>query len=276
MAACTTVIDVRNLEGVSFDAMTAAFNEAFSDYDIPAKYTVDYLRALVLRRGYRPDLAVGAFDGDRLVGFVFNCLDGDAAYNSGTGVIPSHRRRGLARELMLRSFDTTRSAGATTYTLEVIETNHRAAALYRDLGMTETRRFQCWSYAPKERGRFTELANVHAEALAPWFEFAPSWQNSPRSIGRAVEPYVALGDERCTAILFPSNGDLALLAVEPVHRRRGLGRALLDAAATRAAKPLRVLNIDDRASGVNAFLGHCGATKTIGQLEMVIALSSAT
>jgi ribosomal protein S18 acetylase RimI-like enzyme len=270
------VIEFRNLNGVSFETMTAAFNEAFSDYDIPAKYTVNYLRALVLRRGYRPDLAVGAFDGEQLVGFVFNCLDGDAAYNSGTGVIPSHRRHGLARKLMQRSFEATRAAGAATYTLEVIETNHRAAALYRDLGMIETRRLHRWSYEPAKRGRFTELANVHPEALAPWFDFAPSWQNSPRSVSRAVEPYVALGDERCTAIMFPSNGDVALLAVDPAHRRQGLGRALLDAAATRCAKPLRILNIDERAEGVNAFLARCGATKTIVQLEMVIALTAAT
>src|SRR5207244_7246085 len=81
------VTKVRSLVGIDYDVMTAAFNDAFSDYDIPAHYTVEYLRGLVLRRGYRPDLAVGAFDGGRLVGFVFNCLDGDEAYNSGTGVV---------------------------------------------------------------------------------------------------------------------------------------------------------------------------------------------
>ncbi len=91
------MIEVRSLDGVSFETMTAAFNDAFSDYDIPARYTTEYLTNLVTRRGYRPYLAVGAFDDDRLVGFVFNCLDGDEAYNSGTGVVISHRRRGIAR-----------------------------------------------------------------------------------------------------------------------------------------------------------------------------------
>src|SRR2546428_11253834 len=126
--------------------MTLAFNDAFSDYDIPARYTVEYLINLVARRGYRPDLAVGAFDGKRLVGFVFNCLDDDAAYNSGTGVVISHRRRGIARQLMQRSIDT---LPAKRYILEVIETNERAAALYCDLGFVETRRGQCWSYEPR-------------------------------------------------------------------------------------------------------------------------------
>ena len=58
------MIDIRPLTGVDFETMTAAFNDAFSDYDIPAKYTTEYLTSLVLRRGYRPELAVGAFDRD--------------------------------------------------------------------------------------------------------------------------------------------------------------------------------------------------------------------
>src|SRR5437870_1257688 len=134
--------DIRSLEGVSFETMTTAFNDAFSDYDIPAHYTTEYLTNLVTRRGYRPDLAVGAFDGERLVGFVFDCLDGDEAYNSGTGVVISHRRRGIARQLMQRSIEI---LPAKRYILEVIETNERAAALYRHLGFVETRRLQCWS-----------------------------------------------------------------------------------------------------------------------------------
>ncbi|MDQ6799347.1 MAG: GNAT family N-acetyltransferase, partial [Acidobacteriota bacterium] len=137
------MIQIRSLDGVSFETMTEAFNDAFSDYDIPAKYTSEYLTNLVIRRGYRPDLAVGAFDGNRLVGFVFNCVDGDAAYNSGTGVAISHRRQGIARRLMQRSIET---LPVRRYILEVIDTNKRAAALYRELGFVETRQLQSWRF----------------------------------------------------------------------------------------------------------------------------------
>ncbi|HEY8183855.1 MAG TPA: GNAT family N-acetyltransferase, partial [Thermoanaerobaculia bacterium] len=137
------LIDIRSLTGIDFETLTAAFNDAFSDYDIPAKYSVEYLTNLVIRRGYRPDLAVGAFDGKRLVGFVFNCVEGDAAYNSGTGVAISHRRQGIGRRLMQRSIET---LPARRYILEVIDTNHRAAALYRELGFVETRQLQSWKF----------------------------------------------------------------------------------------------------------------------------------
>lgn len=266
------MIEIRNLVGLSFETLTAAFNDAFSDYDIPANYPMEYLRGLVTRRGFRPDLAVGAFDGDRLAGFVFNCLDGDDAYNSGTGVVISHRRQGIARLLMQRSIET---LPAKRYWLEVIETNHRAHALYRELGFEEPRRLQSWKFETTDNRKpttFRELANVHLNDYEPFFDMRPSWQNTIRSIERAAEPHVAIGDERAIVVLFPSNGDIPLLAVHPEARRQGLGSALLDLAARRAAKPLRIMNIEDEAHGINAFLERVGATRFVRQIEMVRAL----
>ena len=281
------MIKIRSLVGIDYDEMTAAFNDAFSDYDIPAHYKTEYLRDLVLRRGYRPDLAAGAFDGARLVGFVFNCLDGDQAYNSGTGVVISHRRHGIARKLMERSIET---LPAKRYILEVIESNERAAALYRLLGFAETRRFQCWTWDPvipsvardlegraaclpsSQVPRYARDDAPRLDLIRSWCDMVPSWQNSVASIRRATEPFVIMGDERGGAVVFPSNGDVPLLAVAREHRRRGLGRALLAAAHARAGKRLRIMNIDDAQQGIAAFLERCGAQKLVRQIEMVIDL----
>jgi ribosomal protein S18 acetylase RimI-like enzyme len=258
------LIEIRSLTGVDFETMTAAFNDAFSDYDIPAKYTTEYLTNLVKRRGYRPDLAVGAFDGDRLVGFVFNCLDGDEAYNSGTGVVISHRRRGIGRQLMQRSIET---LPAKRYILEVIETNHRAEALYRELDFDETRRFQCWTYRSASSGVLPSGA-IHEE----WWDMVPSWQNSSASLGRASERFDILGDDRGYVVVFPSNGDVPQLAVRRDARRQGIGRQLLETAAAHVGKPLRIMNIDDRNTEITAFLENCGATRLVRQIEMVRSL----
>jgi len=259
------LIEIRSLAGVSFETMTEAFNDAFSDYDIPAKYTTEYLTNLVIRRGYRPDLALGAFDGDRLVGFVFNCLDGQEAYNSGTGTAISHRRRGIARQLMQRSIET---LPAKRYILEVIDTNTRAEALYRELGFVETRRLQCWTF--RSAAALPPLSKrqqaAALQSIRSWYDFAPSWQNEVASIRRASEPYIIIGDENCGAVVFPSNGDVPLLAVNPSARRRGLGRALLEEAAARVGKPLRIMNVEDSVAG---FLERCDAQKFVRQIEMV-------
>jgi len=258
------LIEIRSLEGVSFERMTKAFNEAFSDYDIPARYTVDYLTNLVTRRGYRPDLAVGAFDGERLVGFVFNCLDGDEAYNSGTGVVISHRRRGIARVLMQRSIDT---LPARRYILEVIDTNRRAETLYRKLGFIETQRLQSWTLAGGGWGVAGALRSGSIDES--WFDQKPSWQNSLASLRRAREPFDILGEPAGRdgyVVVFPSNGDVPLLAVRREARRQGIGRSLLAAAGRHVRKPLRIMNADDQ---FEPFLVHCGAEKLVRQIEMV-------
>ena len=260
-------IEIRSLAGVPFATLTEAFNDAFSDYAIPAKYTVEYLTNLVRRRGFRPDLAVGAFDGERLVGFVFNCLGDGDAYNSGTGAVISHRRQGIARRLMEQSIAT---LPAKRYWLEVIDTNTRAADLYRVLGFTEMRKLQCWTFpVPTERARITEIANADLDEIASWGEMRLSWQNSVASIRRATEPHFVLGNEDGAIVVFPSNGDVPLLTVKPEARRRGLGRTLLRAAAIRCAKPLRIINIDEGNTEIAAFLEAVGATKTVRQLEMM-------
>ncbi len=259
------LIEIRPLTGVSFETMTEAFNDAFSDYDIPAKYSVEYLTNLVVRRGYRPDLAVGAFDGRRLVGFVFNCLDGDGAYNSGTGVVISHRRRGIARQLMQRSID---ALPAKRYILEVIDTNTRAEALYRDLGFVETRRLQSWKFSGAPRTS-AAAAEVGGPPPSDWFDMQPSWQNSLASIQRAREAFDVLGDQRGSVVVFQSNGDVPLLAVRRDVRRQGIGRDLLRAAAAHVGKPLRIMNVEDRFEG---FLQRVGAERFVRQIEMVRSL----
>lgn len=260
------MIEIRNLAGQSWETLANAFNDAFSDYDIPAKYTPQYVEQMVTRRGYRPDLAAGAFDADRLVGFVFNALDGDRAYNSGTGVVRSHRRQGIAKQLMEHSIAT---LPAREYVLEVIETNTRAHALYVSLGFEERRRFQCWTYEAPQREKMTELANVDYDAMLAWADVEPSWQNSPTSIRRTIEPHCVLGNDDCAAVLVTSSGDVPLLVVRPDARRKGLGTHLLNACATRANRPLRLMNIDDRATGIVDWIDSRGAKRFVRQIEMV-------
>lgn len=254
---------IRALTTDDFEAVHAGFVDAFSDYVIPLSPTREQLCEMLTRRGWRPEVSVGAFEGERLVGFTLNALDGDRAYDSGTGVAPTHRRRGLARELTERSFGLLRDAGAREYVLEVIDSNTRAVELYRATGFVETRGLQCWRYES------SSLQAFESSSVQPaWCDVAPSWQNSAASIARADDPHVVLGDANGYAIVFPGSGDLAQLAVRREARRRGVGARLLNAAASAAEKPLRIINVDDRDAGIAAFLEHAGAMRTVRQLEM--------
>jgi GNAT superfamily N-acetyltransferase len=242
---------IRTLTPGDFDAVYAAFVDAFSDYVVKLSPTREQLLEMLTRRGYAPEASVAMFEGDRVVAFTLNGVDGERAYDSGTGVVISHRRRGLGRTIMEASMDVLRGHGCTSYVLEVIDANAPAVALYQALGFRVTRGLQCWSLAAEAVKAATVVAAVH-----------PAWQNSDASIARATDAHVVLGDERGSVILFPSNGDLAQL--------RGLvDSALLEEAAERAGKPLRIMNIDEGDREMASFLGAAGATKTVRQLEMM-------
>src|SRR5207253_4619796 len=117
----------------------------------------------------------------------------DRAYNSGTGIAPSHRRSGIGRDLMQQTIELLRARGLSSYVLEVIEANERAAALYRAVGFDVRRTLQCWTYEAREKTKAKELANAALDAIAANADVEPAWQNSLASIRRAPEPYVVLG-----------------------------------------------------------------------------------
>lgn len=255
-------MNIRTFTGDDFDTIFAAFVEAFSDYVVKLSPTREQLLEMFTRRGWVPELSCGAYDGDRLVAFTINGLEGKRAYDTGTGVVPSHRRHGLARVLMEHSFALLRDR-ASEYVLEVIDTNEKAHALYLSCGFRETRGLQCW-LLDIEPERFFDAGTTLEDAC----DIAPAWQNTAASIARAHDAHVTLGDEDGFVIVFPNTGDVPQLAVRRAARRRGIGTRLLQTAAAVAGKPLRLMNVDERDAGIATFLERAGARKFVRQIEM--------
>lgn len=254
---------MRTLTANDLDAVCAAFPDAFSDYVVKFSPTREQLVEMFTRRGYLPEASVGVFDDDRLVAFTLNGIEGERAYDTGTGVVPSHRRRGLARQMMEYALPLLRERGCTRYVLEVIEQNEAAHRLYLECGFRETRRLQCWTV---DLAGEESVGRVEAHDAA--FDVEPSWQNSTGSVARAKDSHVTIGNDDGFAIVFPNSGDLAQLFVKSEARRKGLGTRLLRSAAAIAGKPLRIMNVDDRHEGIARFLEHAGATRIVRQIEM--------
>jgi ribosomal protein S18 acetylase RimI-like enzyme len=266
---------LRFLRGDDVDALVAAFNDTFSDYVVPFHLTAPQLREMCARRGVVLELSPAIFAGDRMAAFTLNALGSwngvQSAYDSGTGVVPAHRRLGLARQLLEASFPALRERGAEQMILEVLEPNARAAALYRSLGFEVTRKLDCWRYsgiaALDGEAREISIDEVPAE----YADVVPSWQNSIDCLRRSGDDRRVMTIDGGWVIVHAATGDLSQLAVDPARRRRGIGTRLLRHTAAVAGKSLRILNVDTRSDAVRNFLAAAGAERFITQLEMARA-----
>ena len=79
-------------------------------------------------------ICLGAWEGDRLVGYVVNSRYVDAWHVMNIAVDPSHRGRGVATMLLERLFELTADDARRGYTLEVRVSNATAIGLYERLG----------------------------------------------------------------------------------------------------------------------------------------------
>ena len=84
--------------------------------------------------GKRSSICLGAFEGERLTGYVVNARYVDAWHVMNVAVDPEHRGRGVATMLLERLFDLTADDARRGYTLEVRVTNAKAIDLYERLG----------------------------------------------------------------------------------------------------------------------------------------------
>jgi len=280
--------EYRTLSGVPDEEILACFLEAFSDYQVPVRMTLEGFRENNALRGFDPAVSTGAFNDGRLTGFILNGR-GDwnglpTAYDLGTGVIPSRRGYGLAGALAAESFSLLRRAGLAQYLLEVIKTNAPALNLYRKKGFAITRDFDCFRgnrAALEERpapagAELRPLDRGAIKAAAAFRDWQPSWQNSDDALLRYPGQLTLLGVflegslAGCGAI--KPNGDIPQLAVSKDLRRRGLGSLLLRGLA--ASLPpdcdrLSCLNVESGDDATASFFKTRSLQLFAGQHEML-------
>lgn len=287
------MIIYRPLTEADFPAFYQATLAAFADYAVPYQPTEDSVRRMLVINGVDYDLSVGAFDGDRMVGFTINAAgewNGKrTVYDSGTGVVPEYRRRNISRDM----FDFIRPRLSENrieqYLLEVICDNEPAVRLYQSLGFETTRRLLVFKRQEPVfvRERKSENFTVKRIETLDWdlFEsfqaYVPSWQNSIDSMKRSLADEtivktftgVYAAEELIGyAVVFHNSGSIPQLAVSEKHRRKGFGRALLNHIQKQTEKPLTVNNVDAQAGGAAAFLEANGFSLLTTQYEMLLKL----
>lgn len=302
--------DALRLGPVEFDQLHTAFRDAFADYSMDASHvTEENLRLRGAKNGVDYAASVGAYDGDRLVGFLLVGLGpwrGEpAAFDAGTGIVPAYRGRGLARRMFEHALPGLRARGVKRFVLEVLQDNARARRAYEKSGFAVTRELRCYTLDPAALPpapllsdaavppapdllpaagpslfALREVDRRQVLALAGEADWQPSWECSCEAVMRLPGELLCLGafdGEDCVGALAwaPFFRWLLTLVVRRDRRRRGAGTALLRGLAERLpadGAKINLLNVDASDAGMRAFVERLGFDHLVDQYEMERAL----
>ena len=279
----------RFLNDEYFAQLYDAFLEAFSDYVIPFALTETQFRNHIRLNAVDLERSVGCEDRGRLVAFSltgFGSWNGrSTAYDAGTGVVPSHRRHGLSREMFDMMVPWFREDGVEQFLLEVVTSNTAAISLYQNLGFQPVRRLALLqrdgrlvpaALTPTHGAEIRGITEPDWDKLTVFWDCQPSWQNSidavERSLGNKSILGAFVGGECVGYIIFSSQfGRVSQLAVAHDRRGLGIGTALVLAMQDAMADgfSMQVINIDKASTGAMKFFDKLGFSETLSQHEMI-------
>ena len=279
-------MEIKSLEKTDIETLVKAFEKAFADYDI--QLNADELKTMWKRRGFNSNLSFAAFEGEDIVAFTLNGAGNfngqKMAYDTGTGTLKEYRGQGLATEIFEYSIPYLREANINHYLLEVLQHNIKAVSVYRNIGFEVTREFNYFVWKNEDINNEVENIKISCSietidlgkhnSVSDFWDFYPSWQNSFEAINRASEDFISLGsfvDKKLVGycVFEPNSGDVTQIAVDKLHRRKGIGSVLLHEASKLNKLPqTKLLNAETSCTSIVDFLKSKSIEITGKQYEM--------
>ncbi|MDF2885779.1 MAG: acetyltransferase, family [Lacrimispora sp.] len=281
------MLNYKPLTHVRKETIYQSFLDAFSDYQVRLDLSFSKFEKMLKRRGFDPNVSVGAFEDDSLVGFILNgCRkwDGKAtAYDVGTGVIPQFRKRGITNHMLQAAKQNFGESGVEQYILEVLTANTAAANIYTKNGFTVEREFLCCQMDREKNGTDSLHQAEHVidpdwELFSTFWDYQPSWQNSIQSVEAVRESFVisAVRKNNCIVgygVIDKTNGEIPQIAVDKTWRNKGIGSSILaDLMNQTSSDQIKILNIDTRSEAMLQFISAVGFHNTVNQYEMKLEL----
>lgn len=282
-------IHIRLMTSADLAQLYYTFLEAFSDYSIDMHLDRKaFERRMLDKLSIEWPLSVGAFSGDKMVGFIAhtaNNYQGEQyAYNGGTGVIPEYRGLKLTGHMYELAVKNMRETLINKCVLEVLDSNSNAINAYEKVGFKKARFLRCYKLSDTllmtdQSECKVELLNIdHIKDLPDPVipSFMDTWDQLIRN--STNEKMILLRDDNNSVkgycVFQPGNGRIARIWVRQEHRRRGLGKSLLSIVANQCAnKPLTVINVDESDQAAHQFLIACGFENQINQWEMILEIA---
>ncbi|WP_064094109.1 GNAT family N-acetyltransferase [Rossellomorea aquimaris] len=132
------MVEIKRLKECTLDEAVQAWNTGFEGYYFTMTMNADAFTTRLVNEGLSTEHSIVAFMDGVPVGLVKSGIrevDGKkVAWNGGTGVASSYRRHGIGKALIERSLEIYQEEGVDIATLEAIQENEKAIALYEQCG----------------------------------------------------------------------------------------------------------------------------------------------
>ena len=274
---------IQTLENTDISVILEAFNLSFSDYLVPLSNTKEQFEHKIIAENIQLTMSAGAFEGNSLVGFILHgCSEspGDKViYNAGTGVIPTRRGSKITRQLYDFLLPLFYANDISRIQLEVITENHKALAIYKDIGFGVRRTLQCFkgviSITLPGAVEIRVLSSLDWPLLQSFWDFAPAWANSPMAIENCNTSIISIGAYKDTNligyVLFnPLTSRILQFAVTSACRRNDVGTALFNYIRLTYGAAISIINVDKNSSSTLSFLDAMGLVCYVEQYEISI------
>lgn len=278
--------EIKLLTETPVETIRQAFVDAFSEYEVPIEMPLEKFKGMIKIRDLNPEFSLGYFVGEKLVGFIlcgFRVIDGKKyCYDGATGVVKDFQRKGIGEQLLAALKIMLKEKGVEIFVLEVLENNTPAIHLYQKHGFRKTRRLECFEIQKNElKANFnasfailTEKSILEKLDTSKYMLYAPSWQNSAKSIKNGGENYMFKaieinGEIACYGFIDKTRGDIPQICISEKWKNKALEELLLVLLARETTlDKIVMLNIEE-----NKYLGNvlrkAGFTNFVNQFEMV-------
>lgn len=178
----------------SMAQLASLISRAYADYYYRVAVTEAQLQQICVEEDVDLAHSVVACDDERPVGLALLSRRATRGWISAVGVLPTYRRRGIARAMVHALQHHARVLGLRSVTLEVLTVNHSGLALYTQLGFVWRRNLcmlilepRSFSPRPVPQAIFVAPSTTllaHFEAFHPIF---PSWQREYATLQHRIE-----------------------------------------------------------------------------------------
>ncbi|WFE87977.1 GNAT family N-acetyltransferase [Roseibium porphyridii] len=257
---------------------------AFSDYVVPLHMSIEKFTDFQKQRGFSSRHSFVARTDGEIAAFWYSAAPnpdwGGSAYTLSVGTHPQYRRSGLFGQLLKVVSGQLAADGATGMQLEVITSNDKAVAAYENAGFQASRGLRVCKLPKDGLERSSaewglqpiEIGELPSDETA-YFDWQPTPQNSKNALialaGKINAIAARSGGEILGWVAVYHDGSVAQIAVRKDHRRKGIGSALLAAAAESVdGEQLVFVNVDKSDMSTNALLDRFEAEDILEQQEM--------